>query len=64
MVHAFCRVALEDEKNGKPNCDRNGFVKTMDASENGVHLPWSKVLVEGAAPRKGLHGYCLHTLFL
>ena len=55
VVHAFCRVALEDEKNDKLHCHSNGFGRTIDTSEISLHSSATKISDEDAASRKGLH---------
>ena len=60
-MHAFCSVALDDEKNGKLNCDSNGFVRMID--DISLHSSSGRISHEDAASRRGSYrSWLLHTL--
>jgi len=50
---------MEDDKNGKLNCDSNGIIRMIDASEISLHSASSKISDEDATIRTGLHRFYL-----
>jgi len=44
---------MEDEKNGKINCDSNGFVRMID--DISLHSSSSRISDEDTAARRGSH---------